>query len=274
MQQAIRLAAVAVMFMMEGLAACGNPGGQNAKWALSWSDEFNGPSGSAPDPAKWVYDIGGNGWGNKELEYYTDSRKNSYADGGGNLVIKAIKEEFKGSQYTTARLKTQGKFSQAHGKFEARMKLPFGQGIWPAFWMLGDDITTVGWPACGEIDIMEHIGKEPSTIHGTAHGPGYSGGEAIGKAIEIPDGKKASDAFHVFTIEWEPQQIRWYMDGKLYHTLTPSNLPAGKKWVFDHPHFLILNLAVGGQWPGYPDQTTTFPQTMLVDYVRVYRAQR
>jgi len=140
--------------------------------------------------------------------------------------------------------------------------------------MLGDDITTTGWPVCGEIDIMEHIGKEPSTVHGTAHGPGYSGGEAIGKAIVLPNGKKVSEDFHVFTVEWEPQQIRWYMDGKLYHTLTPSSLPAGKKWVFDHPHFIILNLAVGGGWPGYPDETTTFPQTMLVDYVRVYRADK
>jgi beta-glucanase (GH16 family) len=150
--------------------------------------------------------------------------------------------------------------------------VPSGQGIWPAFWMLGNDIGAVSWPACGEIDIMENIGREPTTVHGTVHGPGYSGAAGIGAAYGLPDGAPFADDFHVFAIEWEPQAIRWYVDGALYHTLTPAALPAGARWAFDHPFFMLLNVAVGGNWPGNPDATTVFPQRMLVDYVRVYRA--
>jgi beta-glucanase (GH16 family) len=239
-------------------------------WQLSWSDEFDGDG--PPDPGKWVHDLGGNGWGNNELQTYTDRAENAVRR-GGMLVITARQETFRGSDgterpYTSARLKTLGTFSQAYGKFEARMKIPRGQGIWPAFWMLGDQITTAGWPACGEIDIMENIGKEPNTVHGTIHGPGYSGGQAIGAAF---GGPVFADAFHVFTIEWEPNVLRWYVDGTLYQTRTPSDLPAGAQWVFDWPHFLLLNVAVGGNWPGNPDATTTFPQELAVDWVRVYK---
>ncbi len=245
------------------------------KWKLTWSDEFNGPNGSGVDPSKWVVEVGGKGWGNEELEYYTSRRENVYIL-GGNLVIEARREDYAGADgvkrnYTSARLKTAGKFSQAYGRFEARIKVPSGQGMWPAFWMLGDDIEKAGWPACGEIDIMENIGKEPSTIHGSIHGPGYTGSDGIEAAYKLPATRRFADDFHIFAIEWEPNAVRFYVDDDLYVTRTRSDLRAGWKWVFDHTFFLILNLAVGGDWPGNPDATTVFPQTMLVDYVRVYQ---
>jgi beta-glucanase (GH16 family) len=246
---------------------------QKPAWQLVWSDEFNAPDNSPVDSSKWVMETGNNnGWGNKELEYYTNRTDNARIE-NGMLAIIANKESYSGYNYTSARLKTQGKFTQKYGKFEARIKLPQGQGMWPAFWMLGDDIGTAGWPTCGEIDIMENIGKEPSTVHGTIHGPGYSGGNGIGLAYSLPNGQKFADDFHVLTIEWDPDAIRWYVDGVLYETRTPKDLPQGTRWVFDHPFFIILNVAVGGSWPGYPDDTTVFPQKMLVDYVRVYQKQ-
>jgi beta-glucanase (GH16 family) len=243
-----------------------SPGPAQDGWKLVWSDEFNGPPGAAPDPANWRYDLGASGWGNRELENYTNSRDNSYMDGAGNLVIKAIKTE---SGYTSARLKTQGIHSFTYGKVEGRIRIPYGQGIWPAFWMLGDDKAR-GWPAIGEIDIMENIGKEPGIVHGTAHGPGYSGGNGIGKPYPLPTGRFADD-FHVYTIEWGPDAIEWFVDGHSYCKLARNGIPGGTTWAFDHPFFLILNLAVGGQWPGYPADSTQFPQQMLVDYVRVYQ---
>jgi beta-glucanase (GH16 family) len=246
-------------------------------WELIWSDEFNGPNGSPPDGSKWAFDIGGDGWGNNELEYYTDHRQNAYQQ-DGNLVIKVLAEKFTGADgatrnYTSARLKTQTKFAQTYGWFEARIKIPRGQGIWPSFWMLGDDIGKVEWPQCGEIDIMENIGKEPSLVHGTIHGPGYSGDHGIGAPFALPSHANFADDFHVFAVEWEPNAIRFYVDDHLYETRTPSDLPAGAKWVYNHPFFLLLNVAVGGGWPGNPDATSVYPQTMLVDYVRVYRRQ-
>jgi beta-glucanase (GH16 family) len=169
-------------------------------------------------------------------------------------------------------LKTQSKFAQTYGRFEARIKIPRGQGIWPAFWMLGDDVETgSGWPKSGEIDIMENIGKEPGMVHGTIHGPGYSGEHGIGAPYSLPAGQKFADDFHIFAVEWEPETIRFYVDGHLYATRTPADLPKGTKWVYDHPFFVLLNLAVGGSWPGSPDASSIFPQEMLVDYVRVYR---
>ena len=244
-------------------------------WSLVWSDEFDGPSGAAVDATKWTAEVGGWGWGNNELEYYTARPANAYQS-GGSLVIKAIKEHYTGSdnvtrEYTSARLITKNKFSPQYGRFEARIKLPYGQGIWPAFWMLGNDIDTAGWPQCGEVDIMENIGREPSIIHGTIHGPGYSGGDGIGASYSLPNNQRFADSFHMFAVEWEPNVVRFYCDGILYKTLTPANLPAGKTWVYSHPFFLLMNLAVGGYWPGNPDATTVFPQTMLVDYVRVYQ---
>jgi len=244
-------------------------------WKLVWSDEFNGPTGSAVDASKWVSETGGGGWGNHELESYTARLDNAVLQ-DGNLVIKAQREKYTGSDgiardYTSARLKTQGKFSQTYGRFEARIKIPHGQGIWPAFWMLGIDVDKPGWPDCGEIDIMENIGKEPAQVHGTIHGPGYSGANGIGSSYALPGDERVADGFHTFAVEWEPNAIRFFIDDHLYATRTLSELPKGAKWVYDHPFFVILNVAVGGDWPGNPDETSVFPQTMLVDYVRVYQ---
>ncbi len=242
------------------------------KWTLTWSDEFNGPNGAPPDPAKWVAETGANGWGNHELEYYTSRRRNVRQE-NGDLVIEAFKESFTGpkgvrSNYTSARLDTAGRFSQKYGRFEARIKLPTGRGLWPAFWLLGDNFKTAGWPRCGEIDIMENIGSEPRINHGSMHGPGYSGSNALTGIYTLPSGR-FSDAFHIFAVEWEPARVRFYVDGNLYETRTPSDIP-GKQWVFDHPFLVILNVAVGGNMPGFPGASTVLPQRMLVDYVRVY----
>lgn len=247
--------------------------GTSRTWALTWSDEFTGPNGSPPDATKWVMESGGNGWGNQELEYYTPRPKNVRLE-NGNLVIEAAKEEFTGSdgvkrRYTSGRLKTQGRFSQAYGRFEARIQIPAGQGVWPAFWLLGDDYSTAGWPACGEIDIMENMGVEKSRIHGSIHGPGYSARGSLTSRYTLPEGK-FSDGFHVFAVEWDPQVIRFYADDFLYATRTAADLPKGARWVYNHPFFVILNLAVGGDLPARPDTATEFPQRMLVDYVRVY----
>jgi beta-glucanase (GH16 family) len=252
-------------------AHAGNP----TVWTLVWSDDFNAANGSPVDSAKWSFDIGGNGWGNNELQTYTNRTANSVIE-NGSLVIKVVKETFTGADnitrnYTSARLLTRNKFTQAYGRFEARIKVPFGQGIWPAFWMLGDNIGSAGWPNCGEIDIMENIGREPSVVHGTLHGPGYSGGNGINSTYTLAGGRKFSDDFHTFAVEWEPNVIRFYVDGLLYKTRTPADLPPGTSWVFDHPFFIILNVAVGGSFPGNPDGTTVFPQHMQVDYVRVYQ---
>jgi beta-glucanase (GH16 family) len=243
-------------------------------WVLSWSDEFNGTNGSAPDPSHWAYDLGGSGYGNGELETYT-SRPQNVKVQGGNLVITALKETYTGTDgitrdYTSARLKTQGLFTQTGGRFEARIKIPVGQGLWPAFWMLGQDIGSNGWPTCGEIDIMENVGKQPATAFGTLHGPGYSGGNGLSASTSLASGK-LGDGFHVYAVEWENTTIRFYLDDTLYSTRTLADLPAGTVWVFDHPFFILLNVAVGGNWPGAPDASTAFPQQMLVDYVRVYR---
>jgi beta-glucanase (GH16 family) len=242
-------------------------------WRLVWADEFLQDDGSAPDPAKWVYDLGGGVWGNNELQNYTDHRANSRIK-DGKLIIEASTEATTGKdgvkrEYTSARLKTLGKASWTFGRIEARIKLPRGRGIWPAFWMMGTNLPAVDWPHCGEIDIMENIGRELSTVHGTIHGPGYSGGSGIGGAVTLTNSILA-DSFHVFAVEWEPARIRWFLDGRPYFSVTPASLPPGTKWVFDHDQFLLLNLAVGGDWPGKPDSTTVFPQRMEVDYVRVY----
>ena len=248
---------------------------KDAKWILTWSDEFNSSNGSGVDLSKWVFDVGGKGWGNHELECYTNRPQNAYIQ-AGNLVIQAVRENYTGTdgvsrKYTSARLKTVGKFSQTYGRFESRIEIPSGQGMWPAFWMLGDDIEKLGWPDCGEIDIMENIGKEPSTVHGSIHGPGFSGADGIEAHYTLPAKRRFADDFHVFAVEWEPNTIRFYVDDDLYATRTRSDMAPGRKWVFDHPFFLLLNIAVGGDWPGDPDATTVFPQNMLVDYVRVYR---
>jgi len=238
------------------------PARQEKAWTLVWEDEFNGTNGTLPDATKWTYDLGANGWGNNELENYTNSTANVQQK-DGNLVITAIKS---GNSYTSARIKTQGLYDHAYGRVEARIKIPQGQGIWPAFWMLGNDINTVQWPNCGEIDIMENIGKQPAIVYGTLHGPTQF---SIGGSYTLPTGKLADD-FHIYAIEWEPTQVRIYFDNILYETVKNTDLAQGVHWPFDHPFFIILNVAVGGNWPGNPDGTTVFPQQMLVDYVRVY----
>ncbi len=253
----------------------------SSKWQLLWSDEFEGAAGARPDPQKWKHALGGGGWGNPEWAHYTDAPENAAHDGHGALVITArqisetqasgLKCWYGPCRYTSARLLTAQHFEFTYGRVEARLQVPYGQGVWPALWMLGADIGANGWPACGEIDIMENIGREPDTIHGTVHGPGYSGAKGVSSAYRLPEGQAFHDDFHVFAIEWEPNEIRWYVDETLYATVTPAQLPAGTRWVFDHPFFIILNVAVGGGWPGYPDDTTTFPQTLRVDYVRVYQ---
>ena len=242
-------------------------------WTITFQDEFDGKAGHAPSVSNWIRDLGGGGFGNNELESYTDGNANAFLDGKGHLVIEARKEPTTGSdgikrEYSSARLLTKGKFSQKYGRVEARIKIPRGQGIWPAFWMLGDDIGTAGWPGCGEIDILESVGPVAKTVYGTLHGPGYSGGSGIqGKYLSE---KPLSDDFHIYAIEWEPGEIRWFFDDKCYSTIKRERV-GEKGWPFDQPFYIIMNLAIGGYWPGNPDATTTFPQQMLIDYVRVYK---
>jgi beta-glucanase (GH16 family) len=262
-------------FLFGGLLFTTTLGAQISSRKTAFKDEFTRPAGSAIDSTKWTAEIGGSGWGNQELEYYTNSTENAYHDGAGSFVIKAVKLTspltlscwYGPCQYTSARLITKQKFDIKYGRFEARIRIPRGQGVWPAFWMLGNNIDSVSWPQCGEIDIMENIGREPTIVHGTIHGPGYSGANGIGAAFTAPGNRPFADDFHVFAIEWANNQIHWYVDGQVYKTVRPQDLPAGTQWVFDHPFFIILNFAVGGQWPGSPDGTTVFPQTMVVDYV-------
>ena len=246
---------------------------------LAFKDEFNKKVNVPVDASKWTSETGGGGWGNQELQYYTNSIDNAYHDGNGNLIIKAIKLTpplnlscwYGQCQYTSARLITKQKFDQKYGKFEARIKIPKSQGMWGAFWLLGNNIDTVGWATCGEIDIMENIGREPTTVHGTIHGPGYSGANALSSSYNLPNNEVFGDDFHVYATEWSENNIKFFVDGKLYKTLTPSDLPQGSNWVYDHPFFMILNLAIGGPWGGNPDNTTVFPGVMMIDYVRVYK---
>ena len=269
------LLAIALLFLSCGGGATLQPPPAPG-FTLVWSDEFNGTDGSAPDSSKWTYDTGGKGWGNNELECYTNLAQNVQIK-GGNLVITALQQPGYScgggttNNFTSARLKTQGLFNQAYGRFEARIKIPAGQGMWPAFWMLGNNITSVNWPTCGEIDIMENIGREPGTVHGSLHGPRTNGGTSDASApFSLPTGQNFADEFHLYAVEWEPGTIRFYVDTNLYSTFNSSQWPAGGTWEFGHPFFIILNVAVGGNWPGSPDNTTVFPQQMLVDYVRVY----
>jgi beta-glucanase (GH16 family) len=251
-------------------AALPAPGTPAPAGQLVWADEFNGPAGSLPSSASWGFDVGTD-WGNAQLEYDTARPANVSLDGQGRLAITARVESYQGAGYTSGRIKTAGRFSRTGGRFEARMKLPTGRGLWPAFWLLGADFATNPWPACGEIDIMEYRGQEPGVVLGSLHGPGYSGGNARSRAYVLPSGGRFDTDFHVFAVEWKTNQITWSVDGKPYHVQTPSTIPAGTSWVFDHPFFVILNLAVGGNYVGPPDASTVFPQTLLVDYVRVYQ---
>ncbi len=242
---------------------------------LIWSDEFNGPAGSPPDRDKWNIEVGGSGWGNEELEYYTSRAGNVALDGHGHLAITARRESYTGASgaargYTSARLQTKGLFSTAYGRIEARIKLPAGRGLWPAFWALGSDIDSVGWPGSGEIDMMESLGSDPFTLFGSLHGP--QAGQTRGYTLTTPERSSSSLAnnFHDYGVLWTPSAITFTFDGTLYSTTTAASLSSGQQWVFNKPFFLLLNLAVGGSWPGAPSATTHFPATMLIDWVRVY----
>jgi beta-glucanase (GH16 family) len=251
---------------------------------LVWSDEFDTAAGAAPNAGVWGRDLGDGtvngipGWGNQELEYYTAGTANVATDGKGHLAITA--READGSlscyygpcEYTSARLLTKDRFEVAYGRLEARMKVPRGSGLWPAFWMLGADIDRVGWPQAGEIDVMEHVGRQPTEVFGTLHGPGYSGGQSYGGVYNL--GKAVADDFHVFAVEWQPGRIAWFVDGIPYFQASPGDaFLQGKPWVFDHPFFLLMNLAVGGNFAGPVGGETAFPQSLLVDYVRLYQVR-
>lgn len=245
---------------------------------LVWSDDFSGVAGTLPDASKWAYDIGtgANGWGNKELEYYTNRPENISLDGDGNLVITAIKESFQGSSYTSARIKTKGILEQKYGRFEARLQTPYGQGLWPAFWMLGSNDDTVTWPLCGEIDIMEIRGQKPSITNASLHGPGYYGSNPITDSYTLIN-NRFDTSFHIFAVEWDENKIDFFVDGYLYQRVNKSDVDnkvvygVTRKWVYDHPFYLILNVAVGGNFLGDPNASTSFPQKMIIDYVRVYQ---
>ncbi|WP_221361290.1 RICIN domain-containing protein [Streptomyces beigongshangae] len=242
--------------------------------AVTFQDTFDGPAGSAVNSSKWQVETGDN-VNNHERQYYTAGNNNAKLDGQGHLVIEARRENpnnyqcwYGRCEYTSARLNTSGRFTTTYGRVEARLQVPRGQGMWPAFWMLGNDIGQVGWPNSGEIDIMENVGFEPGTVHGTLHGPGYSGSGGIGAGYTLPGGQAFADAFHTFAVDWSPEAVTWSVDGTVYQRRTPADL-GGKQWVFNKPFFLILNLAVGGYWPGDPDGSTPFPSRLVVDEVKV-----
>ncbi|MDE2142271.1 MAG: glycoside hydrolase family 16 protein [Elusimicrobia bacterium] len=258
-----------------------------SSWSLVWSDEFEDAAGAPPNPAKWGYDVGGDGWGNHELEFYcapgapspcSAEAPNAVQDGRGRLVISAVRDA--AGRWTSARLNTKGLAQFQYGRIEARMRLPAAAGLWPAFWLLGTDISTAGWPSCGEIDVMENVpanvpgGLGADVIKSTVHGPGYSGVGGVGRKTRFPDRVRVDDEYHVYGALWSPGRIRFYVDDwtKPFFTVTRKSVPKGKRWVFDHPFFLIMNLAVGGDWPKNPDATTPNPAKMYVDYVRVYRS--
>jgi beta-glucanase (GH16 family) len=239
---------------------------------MTFAEEFTGPFGAAPDMTRWSYDVGSVGWGNNESQFYTSGRENTALDGEGNLVITAVRTPDRSHEcwngpceFSSGRLSTARKFTQRYGVFEARIKVPPGRGMLPAFWLIGENIPEVGWPACGEIDIMEFPGKERGSIFGSIHGPGYGRG---GK-YTLSDGRSFSDDFHVFTLHWGPESLAYSVDGVQYKTITPADTE-GHRWAFDQPFFMVVNLAVGGKWPGYPERDAVFPQRMLVDYVHAH----
>lgn len=241
------------------------------KSKLVWEDNFD--VDGVPNPLNWSFDLGGGaqneGWGNNELQYYTNRLENSIVQ-NGYLIITAKQELFEGAGYTSARIKTQNLFEKKYGRIEARIKLPQGKGVWPAFWMLGSNYDQVSWPQCGEIDIIEYLGNQPTQVFGTLHGPGFFGNNSISKKFNLSNDRFDTD-FHVFGIEWSENQVSWYVDNILYNQITRKKVEqAGGEWVFNQSFFMILNLAIGGNLPGSPNAETQFPQRMLVDYVRVY----
>jgi beta-glucanase (GH16 family) len=258
-----------------GLLLAGCQGSPSAPpLVLVAADEGDGPAGAPPDPTFWSFQVGGGGFGNEESQFYTSRPDNAALDGAGHLVITARREDYGGRAYTSARLTTDGKHALTYGRVEARLQLPVGQGLWPAFWLLGANVVQVGWPSCGEIDVMESRGAHPAVAYGSLHGPGYSGGDALSAAFRAPAGTTLADDLHVYAVDWEPGQVSWSVDGVVYQTARASRLHDGMSWVFDgHPFFVLLDLAVGGNYGGEPDATTVFPQRLLVDYVRLYTRQ-
>ncbi|HEY3756681.1 MAG TPA: family 16 glycosylhydrolase [Opitutaceae bacterium] len=260
-----RAALLAALVAAPALAQSSGP-------VLVWNDEFAGPAGSGPDPSQWNYDLGGGGWGNNELETYTNSRSNSVivddplATDGKALALRA--QSANGS-YTSARLQTEGTFSFKYGRLECRARIPSGVGLWPAFWALGSDLGTAGWPACGEIDCLEWVGQYPSQVAGSLNFTNYNSGTALTADYILSSGV-FGDAYHVFAVDWYPGEIVFSVDGVVYEDRKQSSLPAGSAWPYDQPFFLIMNLAVGGNWPGPPNSATVFPQDFRVDYVRIY----
>ena len=254
------LKSILLIVLLVSFSGCdeNDDGPKGTTWQLVWSDEFN-ESGALND-ANWTYDLGGGGWGNNELQVYTNAAENVISEDG---VLKIIARD----GFSSARVKTQGLFSQTYGRFEARIKTPSGAGIWPAFWLLGDGVSTVGWPQAGEIDIMELVGQRPNIISGSVHGPGNFAAGGISKTYGFQNDRFDAD-FHLFAIEWGVNYIDFYVDDKLYQRITPSDV---KEWVFNQPFHIILNVAVGGNLVGFPNSSTPFPQTMEVDYVRVYK---
>lgn len=273
------------VFLAALLAAClppaiGDPppGGSPDGWTLTWQQEWNEAAGTRPDPAFWSYAVGNrttNGWGNQELQYYTNSSANSAIDGQGNLVIAARRATagqtlpcWHGGDcaYTSARLHTQNKVTMQYGRIEARMKVPPGVGLWPAFWMMGN---TGYWPVGGEIDVMEWVGSEPTSVVGSVHGP-YPDETVWSRPRSIELAGAVSDDYHVFALEKRPGDLRWFVDGVQFHRVTRADMPAGGQWVMDQPFYVLLNLAVGGIWPGPPNDATVFPAPLKVDYLRIY----
>lgn len=239
------------------------------QWQLVWSDEFDGSAGSPPDARYWTPEVGGDGFGNAQLEFNTDRTENAALDGSGHLVITARRELYQGSSYTSARLITRDLVEVRQGRVEARLKMPVGSGMWPAFWMLGANFPETPWPACGEIDVVEYRGQEPGIANAAVHGPGYSGGQAIDDAAAVAGGGLHRD-FHTYAVEWSADEIVWFVDDYEYHRVTRESLPPLTTWVFDQPFFLLLNLAVGGNYVGPVGADTVFPQALVADYVRAY----
>ncbi|NYF88730.1 glycoside hydrolase family 16 protein [Tunturiibacter empetritectus] len=255
------------------------PCNKEKKEKLLWQETFHSIANPQPDPAIWTYDTGGDGWGNGELEFYCaygsgkppcdSAQPNAFV---ADVLLHLVARKMPDGRYTSARLLSKHLKSFQYGRIEARIRIPAGQGIWPAFWLLGEDIDTVNWPASGELDVMENIGKEPDTIHGSIHGKSFTG-TLLGTPAKLPDGAPFAAGFHTYGMIWKPGSIAYYIDdpAKPYVTYTPKDLPPGAVWPFDNRRFfLIVNLAVGGDWPGNPDPTTAFPSEMLVDYLKVW----
>lgn len=272
-----------ILFLAGLHAVAGAATAQNG-WQLIWSDEFNGPAGSPPDPSKWNYDLGLGQWFGPEIENYTNSTQNIFQDGNGNLVIRAMRDS--NGNYTSGRIQTgtPGATTQTangswqYGLIEARMKVPFGQGVWPAFWMMGQDSDDVVWPICGEIDIMENYGaflNNATVNNGTIHGPGTSAAYGIGTAATLPFGETVFDDYHVYAVAWSQDSVTFYLDGSAYRTLTAASLPTGDQWVYNAPFYILLNVAIGSptSFLSSPDPDQPFPNhDLLVDYVRIYQS--